>query len=77
MGLEYVPSHANFVLVRVGDGKAVFQALMRRGIIIRDMNAYGLPEWIRVSIGTREQNERFLAELKALPGLASSALAHH
>jgi histidinol-phosphate aminotransferase len=70
LGLEFVPSHANFVLVKVGDGKAVFQALMKRGIIIRDMNAYGLPEWIRVSIGTMEQNERFLAELKRLPGFA-------
>jgi histidinol-phosphate aminotransferase len=70
MGLEYVPSFANFVLVRVGDGKAVFNALMKRGIIVRDMNSYGLPEWIRVSIGTREQNERFLVELKLLPNLA-------
>jgi histidinol-phosphate aminotransferase len=64
LGLEYVPSYANFVLVKVGDGKAVFQALMRKGIIVRDMNAYGLPEWIRVSIGTMEQNRRFLEELK-------------
>ena len=66
MGLEFVPSFANFVLVRVGDGRAVFQALMKKGVIVRDMNAYGLPEWIRVSIGTMEQNERFLAELRAL-----------
>jgi histidinol-phosphate aminotransferase len=43
---------------------------MKRGIIVRDMNSYGLPEWIRVSIGTMEQNRRFLAELKALPNLA-------
>ncbi len=66
MGLEFVPSFANFVLVRVGDGRAVFQALMKKGVIVRDMNAYGLPEWIRVSIGTMEQNERFLAELRTL-----------
>jgi histidinol-phosphate aminotransferase len=66
MGLEYVPSHANFVLVKVGDGKAVFNALMKKGVIVRDMNAYGLPEWIRVSVGTMEQNRRFLAELAAL-----------
>jgi histidinol-phosphate aminotransferase len=64
MKLEFVPSQANFVLVRVGDGKKMFQALLRRGIIVRDMNAYGLPEWIRVSVGTPEQNERFLAELE-------------
>ncbi|MEQ1860571.1 MAG: histidinol-phosphate transaminase [Chthoniobacteraceae bacterium] len=66
MGLEFVPSHANFILVKVGDGKRVFTELMKRGVIIRDMAAYGLPEWIRVSIGTREQNERFLAELRVL-----------
>jgi histidinol-phosphate aminotransferase len=66
LGLEYVPSHANFVLVKVGDGRRVFTELMKRGIIIRDMAAYGLPEWVRVSIGTATQNERFLSELRAV-----------
>ncbi len=75
MGLEFVPSFANFILVRVGDGKAVFQALMRKGIIVRDMNSYALPEWIRVSIGTMEQNARFLAALRELPNLAAAAPA--
>ncbi|HET6408218.1 MAG TPA: aminotransferase class I/II-fold pyridoxal phosphate-dependent enzyme, partial [Chthoniobacteraceae bacterium] len=55
-----------FVLVKVGDGKAIFQALMKRGVIVRDMTSYGLPEWIRVSIGTMDQNRRFVEELKAL-----------
>ena len=72
MGLEFVPSFANFVLVKVGSGKAVFEALMKRGIIVRDMTSYALPEWIRVSVGTMAQNERFLAELQRLPGLATS-----
>jgi histidinol-phosphate aminotransferase len=66
MGLQFVPSFANFILVNVGDGREVFQALMKRGVIVRDMNSYGLPEWIRVSIGTREQNARFLEELQTL-----------
>jgi len=66
MGLEFVPSHANFVLVRVGDGKKVFDALLRRGIIVRAMGSYGLPEWIRVSVGTMPQNEVFVAALRAL-----------
>ncbi len=66
MGLEYVPSHANFVLVRVGDGKEVFEALLRRGIIVRAMGSYGLPEWIRVSVGTMPQNEVFIAALRDL-----------
>jgi len=73
LGLEFVPSFANFVLVKVGDGRAVFQALMKHGIIVRDMTSYGLPEWIRVSIGTMEQNIRFLSDLQRLPGLPMQA----
>jgi len=69
-GLEYIPSVANFVLVKVGKGKEVFQALLRKGVIIRDMDAYGLPEWIRVTVGTMEENARFLRELKSLLALA-------
>jgi histidinol-phosphate aminotransferase len=72
MALEFVPSYANFVLVKVGDGKAVFQSLMKKGVIVRDMNAYGLPEWIRVSIGTMEQNQRFIEELRNVPNLAAA-----
>jgi histidinol-phosphate aminotransferase len=66
MGLEYVPSFANFVLVRVGDGDAVFQALLRQGIIVRAMRSYKLPEWIRVSVGTMEQNRAFVEALRRL-----------
>jgi histidinol-phosphate aminotransferase len=66
MGLEFVPSVANFVLVHVGDGDAVFQALLRRGLIVRAMRSYKLPAWIRISVGTMDQNRRFIAELKAL-----------
>lgn len=66
MGLEFVPSVANFVLVHVGDGDAVFQALLRRGLIVRAMRSYKLPAWIRISVGTMDQNRRFITELKAL-----------
>jgi histidinol-phosphate aminotransferase len=52
--------------VKVGNGKTVFSALMKQGIIIRDMAAYGLPEWVRVSVGTMEQNCRFMAELSVI-----------
>ena len=61
-----MPSHANFVLVRVGDGKKVFDALLRRGLIVRAMGSYGLPEWIRVSVGTMPQNNSFIAALREL-----------
>jgi histidinol-phosphate aminotransferase len=66
LGLEFVPSVANFILVRVGDGDRVFDALQRRGVIVRPVRSYGLPEWVRVTVGTREQNDRFLAELQAV-----------
>ena len=66
MGLEYVPSVANFVLVNVGDGKAVFEWMLRKGIILRAMGSYGLPEWVRISVGTMEQNQRCVTELKEL-----------
>lgn len=66
LGLEFVPSVANFVLVKVGDGKAVFEAMLRKGIILRAMGSYGLPEWVRISVGTMEQNRRCMAELKEL-----------
>ncbi|MGA3171464.1 MAG: histidinol-phosphate transaminase [Chthoniobacteraceae bacterium] len=72
MGLEYVPSYANFVLVKVGDGNEVFKALLAKGVIVRAMASYQLPEWIRVSVGTGTQNRRFIAELeKALAPVAA------
>ncbi|MEC5128332.1 histidinol-phosphate transaminase [Verrucomicrobiales bacterium BCK34] len=66
MGLEYVPSFANFVLVKVGDGDAVFSAMLKRGVIIRAMRSYKLPEWVRISVGTMAQNERCIATLKEI-----------
>ena len=74
MGLEYVPSVANFVLVKVGDGNAVFQAMLRKGIILRAMASYGLPEWVRISVGTMDQNQRCIAELKVLAGEGKLAI---
>ncbi|HUA68055.1 MAG TPA: histidinol-phosphate transaminase [Candidatus Saccharimonadales bacterium] len=64
--LEYVPSHANFILVRVGDGQHVFEAMQKRGVIVRPMGGYQLPEWIRISIGTAQENERCLKALKSV-----------
>jgi histidinol-phosphate aminotransferase len=66
LGLEFIPSEANFILVKVGDGARVFDALQRRGLIVRPVANYGLPEWIRVTAGTLEQNEKLLRELAAV-----------
>ena len=62
-GLRYVPSVANFVLVEVGDGDRVFAEMLKRGVIVRAMRGYKLPEWVRVSVGTTSQNARFLEVL--------------
>lgn len=64
MKLEVVPSAANFILVRVGDGARVFAELQKLGIITRPMGGYQLGEWIRISIGTPKENQRCLDALK-------------
>lgn len=63
--VDYVPSSANFILVKVGRGIECFNALQRRGVIVRPVKSYGLPEWVRITVGTREQNTRVLDELDA------------
>jgi histidinol-phosphate aminotransferase len=66
LNLELIPSSANFILVRVGDGQRVFNELQRRGVIVRPMGGYQLPEWIRISVGTPKQNQRCLEALKTV-----------
>jgi len=63
MKLQYVPSAANFILVRVGDGQRVFTELQKLGVITRPMGGYRLPEWIRISVGTSKENQRCLEAL--------------
>jgi histidinol-phosphate aminotransferase len=63
LGLEWIPSYANFITVRVGPAADVFKRLLKRGVIVRPVTGYGLPEHLRVSIGTPEENERFLEAL--------------
>ena len=64
LGLLFVPGVANFVLLKVGDGKALFKNLLRKGVIVRALSGYNLPEWVRISIGTMEQNRRCIAALR-------------
>ncbi|OYY93719.1 MAG: histidinol-phosphate transaminase [Hydrogenophilales bacterium 28-61-23] len=73
MGLDFIPSFGNFVCVKVGSvesqakrenpAASVFQALLKRGVIVRPVGNYGMPDYLRVSIGLPEQNARFLAAL--------------
>ena len=71
LGLEWIPSAGNFVAVRVapgGDAGPVFQALLRKGVIVRPVANYAMPEYLRVSIGLPEQNARCLAALGEILG---------
>jgi len=66
-GIKYVPSHANFIFMDLGKPAAdVNNAMLHQGVIIRPMAGWGFPTMIRVSVGTREQNLRFLAALDKL-----------
>ncbi len=72
MGLAYLPSETNFILVKLGrDGREVFNALLKKGVIVRAMGGYGFPDTIRVTIGLPEENNRFLRELAGVLGLAA------
>jgi histidinol-phosphate aminotransferase len=72
LGLEYVPSYGNFVLVKVGAdegaGARVNLALLKQGVIVRPVANYGLPQWLRISIGLPHENATFIAALKKALG---------
>ena len=68
LGMECVPSEANFFLVQVGRGREVYEGLLRKGVIVRPMESYGLPDYIRVTVGLPEENRRFLETFKAVMG---------
>ncbi len=68
LGLEYIPSCANFVTFRVGDAARVNQGLLRQGIIVRPIAGYGLPQHLRVTVGLESENARFLEALERALG---------
>ena len=60
LGLDVIPSYGNFVSFKVGDGMAVFGKLLKTGVIVRPIASYGMPEYLRVTIGLEAENRRFL-----------------
>ena len=66
LGCETLGGAANFVLSRVGDGVVVFEALQQRGIIVRPLAPYGMPEYVRITIGRSDENQRLLSTLSEL-----------
>lgn len=68
LGRRYLPSQANFILIHVGDAAEINRALLKDGVIVRPVANYGLPEWLRVTVGLPSENERFIDALaRALP----------
>ncbi len=65
LGLDYIPSHGNFLTIRVGRAGEIYKRLLRRSVIVRPVGGYGLPEHLRVTVGTAQENEKFLAALAA------------
>ena len=66
MKFKFVPGAANFVMVNVGNDAVIFKELLARKIIVRRLKGYKLPEWIRISVGTMEQNRKCIAALKEI-----------
>ena len=64
LGLEHIPSHGNFVTFKVPGAAEVNQQLLKQGVIVRLIAGYGLPDWLRVTIGTEPDNARFLEALE-------------
>jgi histidinol-phosphate aminotransferase len=62
-GITLIPPYGNFITFKIGNANAVFQELLKQGVIVRSIAGYGMPDWLRVTVGTQAQNERFLAAL--------------
>jgi len=68
--VPFVPTQANFILIKTGEKtKEIIAELLKRGIIIRGMESYNLPQYIRLTIGTQEENETFIREFKSVLSL--------
>ena len=69
MGLEYIPTQTNFFLIKMPQGgKTIYDLMLRQGVIVRSMDSYGLPDYIRINAGLKEENERFVKTLKKVLG---------
>jgi histidinol-phosphate aminotransferase len=66
LGLEWIPSFANFISVRIPDTARVYEELLRRSVIVRPLGGYGMPGHLRVTVGLEEENAKFLAALEAI-----------
>jgi len=65
LGIGYIPSYGNFVSFRIGNATAMYRSLLGKGVIVRPVANYGMPEYLRVSIGLETENAKFLQALGA------------
>ena len=66
LGLAFIPSHANFVMVEIEDAAAIYQALLEQGVIVRPLSNYGLDNWLRITVGLAEDNLRLIDTLRSI-----------
>jgi histidinol-phosphate aminotransferase len=67
LGLKYVPSHGNFILVNVGMSSSYVEyEFLKRGIIVRNGEEYGLPQWLRITVGKPEENRKVINVLEEI-----------
>ena len=63
--IEYIPSQSNFLMIRVGENcSQIYEAMLREGVIVRPLSSFGYPEYIRVTVGTQQENKRFIDTFK-------------
>ena len=71
LGLEYIPSYGNFVSFRIANAGRMYRRLLELGVIVRPIAGYDMPDYLRVSIGTKNENEKFLSVLAQALGEAA------
>lgn len=72
LGLGFIKSHANFIMVEIEvemediNAAAIYQALLEQGVIVRPLAGYGLPNWLRITVGIAEDNMRLIDTLRSI-----------
>jgi len=66
LGLEFIKSHANFIMVKIEEAADINQALLEQGVIVRPLKGYGLEDWLRITVGLAEDNTRLIDTLKSI-----------
>ncbi|MDA8225315.1 MAG: histidinol-phosphate transaminase [Betaproteobacteria bacterium] len=65
LGVDFIPSHGNFLACRIGNATAMYRRLLEQGVIVRPLGAYGMDQYLRVSIGLAAENHQFLQALES------------